>query len=83
MISRKKTNHPPCPRCGVPGRTLNASAPDPAEFFEAPQVEIDKFDRKFSKTALRQYKYPKVELERHQHNVAEYNKKHVKLPFSP
>ncbi len=32
---------------------LNASAPDPSEFFEAPSEEIDKFDRKFSKTALR------------------------------
>jgi len=54
---------------------INGSAPDPSEYFEAPQVEIEKFDRKFSKTALRQYKYPKVELERHQHKVEEYNRK--------
>lgn len=53
----------------------NGSAPDPSEFFEAPQVEIDKFDRKFSKTALRQYKYPKVELDRHNRMVVEFNKK--------
>lgn len=51
------------------------SAPDPSDFFEAPQVEIQKFDRKFSKTALRQYKYPKVELERHKSKVEEYNRK--------
>jgi hypothetical protein len=54
---------------------LTASAPDPSEFFEAPQVEIDKFDRKFSKTALRQYKYPKVELDRHNRQVEQYNKR--------
>lgn len=42
------------------------SAPRPEDFFEPLGLELDNFDRKFSKTALRQYKYPKIELERMQ-----------------
>ncbi len=42
------------------------SAPKPEDFFEPLGLELDNFDRKFSKTALRHYKYPKIELERMQ-----------------
>ena len=54
---------------------MQISAPNPADYFEEPNVEIEKFDRKFSKTRLRQYKYPKIELDRVGQIVEDLQKK--------
>ena len=34
------------------------------EWFEEPFIEIERFDRRFSKTGLRGFKYPRIELEK-------------------
>ena len=34
------------------------------DYFEEPIVEIQRFDRRFSKTGLRGFKYPRIELDK-------------------